>query len=59
MLELQTYMIQIELAFRPSRHPLCYAFVTDVFERLDEDSRFLKRVALMTRLPSICQSSQC
>jgi hypothetical protein len=40
---------------RPSGHPLYYAFVTGVFERLNEDSWFLKRMVLMTRLLSMCQ----
>lgn len=46
------YTVQV---LRPSGHSLYYALVTDLLELLDEDRWFLKRMVLMTRLPSICQ----
>lgn len=38
MLELHTYKIHNVQVLRPSGHPLYYAFLTDVFERLDENN---------------------
>ena len=48
-LRLHAYKIEIVQALSPNDHTVYYALATDILERLDVDSRFLKRVVFTAK----------
>jgi hypothetical protein len=52
---LHAYKIQIVQALKLNDHVVHYAFATDILERLNKDSGFLKRVVFLMRIPFMSQ----